>query len=196
MKVFVALAACCAAACFTAAHAEEKDVSEKHPESVLDFSMTAIEGEDVALRTFEGKVLLLVNVASKCGLTPQYEELTALHEKYREQGFEVLGFPANNFMGQEPGTDEEILLFCREEYNVEFPLFSKISVKGEDQHPLYGFLTSEGTNPNHPGEIGWNFEKFLVDRSGKVVGRFDPRTKPSDKKVIAAIEEALAADEA
>lgn len=173
------------------AQAEDAQVSPDTPESVLDFSMDSIDGEAVDLNSFRGKVLLLVNVASKCGLTGQYKQLTALHEKYREQGFEILGFPANNFMGQEPGTNEEIKLFCQERYDVNFPMFAKISVKGDDQDPLYAFLTGKDTNPEHSGEISWNFEKFLVDRSGEIVARFSPRTKPDAKEVIEAIEKAL-----
>jgi glutathione peroxidase len=159
--------------------------------SVLDFTMKDIDGNEVALSKFRGSVLLVVNVASKCGLTPQYEQLTALYEKYKAQGFEVLGFPANNFMGQEPGTDAEIKTFCQTKYKVSFPMFSKISVKGDDMHPLYKFLTSGAGNNIATGDINWNFEKFLVDREGKVIARFSPRTKPDAEEVVSAIEAAL-----
>jgi glutathione peroxidase len=159
--------------------------------SVLDFSMKSIDGKEVKLDAYRGKVLLLVNVASKCGYTPQYEGLQALYAKYADLGLVVMGFPANNFMGQEPGTDEEIKTFCQVKYKVLFPMFSKISVKGGDIHPLYRFLTSKETNPEFSGDISWNFNKFLVDRSGKVIARFDTREKPESDKIMQAIEQAL-----
>lgn len=159
--------------------------------SLYEFQMNDIDGNPVKLETYNGKVLLLVNVASKCGLTPQYEGLQALYTRYNDRGFEVLGFPANNFLGQEPGSNEEIKQFCSLKYNVTFPLFEKISVKGKDQHPLYAYLTSETTNPEFAGEISWNFNKFLVDRTGKVIARFGSKTKPGDPEVIEAIETAL-----
>lgn len=162
--------------------------------SVLDFTMKDIDGNEVPLSKFKGSVLLIVNVASKCGLTPQYEQLTAIYEKYKGQGFEVLGFPANNFMRQEPGTDAEIKTFCQTKYNVTFPMFSKISVKGDDIHPLYQFLTHGAGNNIATGDISWNFEKFLVNREGKVIARFSPRTKPDAEEVIRAIEAALKDD--
>lgn len=172
-------------------------LAEEKPMSVLDFEVNTIDGDPVKLaEKYDGKVLLVVNVASKCGLTKQYEQLVALHEKYKEKGFEILGFPANNFMGQEPGTNDEIKTFCTTKYDVEFDMFSKISVKGDDKAPLYMFLTEETTNPDFAGEIQWNFEKFLVGRDGKVIARFDPRTKPDDEKVIAAIEAALEQEDA
>jgi len=159
--------------------------------SLYEFQMNDIDGKPVKLETYQGKVLLLVNVASKCGFTPQYEGLQALYSRFKNRGFEVLGFPANNFMGQEPGTNEEIKQFCSLKYHVTFPMFEKISVKGEDQHPLYTYLTSEATNPGFAGEISWNFNKFLADRTGKIVARFGSRTKPEDPEVIEAIEKAL-----
>ena len=134
----------------------------------------------------------MVNVASKCGLTPQYKALQKLHEEYAEQGLSILGFPANNFGKQEPGSDEDIATFCQKNYGVEFDMFSKISVAGEDQAPLYAFLTSEKTNPKFAGKIKWNFEKFLVNRDGEIIARFSPRTKPNAEEVIKAIEAALA----
>ena len=159
--------------------------------SMYEFTMKNIDGQDVKLDTYKGKVVMLVNTASKCGLTPQYEGLQALYDKYRDRGFVVLGFPANNFMGQEPGTDDEIKDFCNLNYNVTFPMFGKISVKGGDQHPLYNFLTNKETNPGFDGDITWNFEKFLVDRNGKVIARFSPKTVPEEPEVVEAVEAAL-----
>ena len=159
--------------------------------TVLDFKMKDIAGTEVSLKSFEGKVLLIVNVASKCGLTPQYEGLQALYDRYREKGFEILAFPANDFMWQEPGTDNEIQQFCSTKYSVTFPLFSKITVKGKCIHPLYDYLTSPETS-KFPGKIGWNFAKFLLDRQGNIVGRFDPKTEPLSPEVTAAVEAALA----
>lgn len=159
--------------------------------SVLDFTMKNIEGEDVPLSMYKGKVIMIVNVASKCGLTPQYEGLQKLYEKYEERGLIILGFPANNFNNQEPGTDEEIKGFCTKNYGVTFPMFSKISVKGDDIDDLYTFLTSEKTNPGFSGEIAWNFNKFLIDRTGKVIYRFEPKVKPESDEVIMAVEYAL-----
>lgn len=160
--------------------------------SVLDFRMTNIDGNPVALSIYKGKVLLIVNTASKCGYTPQYEGLENIYKKYNSQGFFVLGFPANNFMGQEPGTNEEIKEFCTLKYKTTFPMFAKISVKGEDQHPLYNFLTNPKTDPEFAGDIKWNFNKFLIDRSGKVVARFDSKATPESPEVTAAIEKYLA----
>jgi glutathione peroxidase len=159
--------------------------------SIYDFSLKDIDGKQVSLSQYRGKVVLLVNVASKCGLTPQYEALQGLYQKYQAKGFVILGFPANNFMGQEPGTEQEIKTFCSIKYNVTFPLFSKISVKGENIHPLYQFLTSKETNPEFGGDIKWNFNKFLVDKNGKIVARFEPQVKPDTPEVIQAIEKAL-----
>ena len=168
--------------------ATDEKMTEK---SVLDFTMKSIDGEDVKLGSYSGKVLLLVNVASKCGFTPQYKGLEAVYEKYKEQGLVVMGFPANNFFWQEPGTDEEIKTFCSTKYNVTFPMFAKISVKGSKIHPLYKFLTSKETDPEFSGSISWNFNKFLVDRSGKIVARFGSKDEPESQKVVQAIEQAL-----
>jgi glutathione peroxidase len=162
-----------------------------HMSGLYGFTMADIDGKDLSLSSFSGKVLLLVNVASRCGFTPQYEGLEKLYEKYRGRGLVVLGFPANNFLSQEPGTNAEIKTFCTTKFNVTFPMFGKISVKGKDQHPLYTYLTSDKTNPGFSGDIGWNFTKFLADRSGHVVARFDSRAKPDSKEVIQAIEAAL-----
>jgi len=160
--------------------------------SMYDFTMKNIDGGDVKLNAYKGKVTMIVNTASKCGLTPQYEGLQALYDKYKDKGFVVLGFPANNFMGQEPDTEKEIKEFCTLKYNVTFPMFSKISVKGEDEHPFYTFLTNKQSNPGFDGDITWNFEKFLADKNGKIVARFSPKTKPGDPKIAEAIESALA----
>lgn len=162
------------------------------PKSVYDFKMTDIDGKEVNLKTYKGKVALIVNTASKCGYTPQYEGLQKIYDKYKDRNFVVLGFPANNFKGQEPGTNEEIKEFCTLKYKVTFPMFAKISVKGEDQHELYKFLTSKETNPDFAGDITWNFNKFLVDRKGKVIARFSSKDAPDSETVIAAIEKALA----
>jgi glutathione peroxidase len=159
--------------------------------SLLDFGLKDIQGNERSLRDFAGKVLLIVNVASKCGFTPQYTALQELYERYRDRGFEVLGFPANNFLWQEPGSDEEIKSFCSLTYGVTFPLFSKISVRGRDTHPLYRFLTARETNPAFAGAVGWNFTKFLVGRNGAVIGRFEPKITPLDPEVTGAVEQAL-----
>ncbi|HKQ75204.1 MAG TPA: glutathione peroxidase [Blastocatellia bacterium] len=167
---------------------EGEKMAEK---SVLDFTMKSIDGTDVKLDSYSGKVLLLVNVASKCGYTSQYRGLESIYGKYKEQGLVVMGFPANNFFWQEPGTNEEIKTFCTKNFNVSFPMFAKISVKGGEIHPLYKFLTSKQTNPEFGGGISWNFNKFLVDRAGKVVARFSSKDEPESQKVTQAIEQAL-----
>ena len=161
--------------------------------SVYDFTMKDIDGNDVKLDRYKGSVVMIVNTASKCGYTPQYEGLQKIYDTYKDRGFVVLGFPANNFMGQEPGTEKEIKEFCTLKYNVTFPMFSKISVTGTDQHPLYGYLTNKATNPEFPGDISWNFNKFLVDKNGKIVGRWGSKDKPEDAAVTAAIEKQLEA---
>ena len=158
--------------------------------SLYDFSLPSIDGEPTSLSDYKGKVILLVNVASRCGFTPQYSALESLYEKYKEQGLVVLGFPANNFGGQEPGTNAEIKSFCTLKYNVTFPIFAKVSVKGADTTQLYQYLTQQA-NPAVAGEIKWNFTKFLVDRSGKVVTRFEPAVKPDSPEVVAAVENLL-----
>jgi glutathione peroxidase len=159
-------------------------------DSVLDHTLKRIDGSSQDLADYRGQVLLLVNVASKCGLTPQYEGLESLYERYRARGFAVLGFPSNDFAGQEPGSDAEIASFCRSTYGVAFPMFSKISVKGADQHPLYRELT--GLPAPLGGEVQWNFQKYLVNRRGQVVARFDPRTAPEDPALVARLEALLA----
>lgn len=157
----------------------------------LDFRMTNIDGERVALSQYGGEVVLIVNVASKCGLTPQYEQLQGLHEKYAGEGLRILAFPANDFGKQEPGTNKRIKAFCTSKFGVEFDLFAKVSVKGDECCELYKFLTSAEKNGKFGKPIAWNFTKFLVDRSGKVVGRFEPRVKPDSAEVVKAIEKAL-----
>jgi len=163
-----------------------------HPKSVYDFTLKSIDGQPTPLSDYHGKVLLLVNVASRCGFTPQYTALESLYEKYKDRGLVIVGVPANNFMGQEPGTNEEIKTFCSKKYNVTFPMMSKLSVKGEDKTPLYEFLTSKEADPKFGGEIQWNFTKFLFDRNGNPIARFEPATKPDSPEVITAIESALA----
>ncbi|MCA1625550.1 MAG: glutathione peroxidase [Acidobacteria bacterium] len=153
--------------------------------------MKDIDGKDVNLKKYKGNVLLIVNTASKCGYTPQYEGLQVVYDKYKAKGFSVLGFPANNFGGQEPGTEKEIKEFCESKYKVTFPMFAKISVKGEDQDALYKFLTNKETNPKFAGDITWNFNKFLVDRKGNIVARFSSKDTPVSEAVMSAIEKEL-----
>ena len=157
--------------------------------SIMDIPLKDIDGKDTSLNAYKGKVLLIVNVASKCGNTPQYEALEAAYKKYKKDGLVVLGFPCNDFMGQEPGSAEEIKTFCTTKYSVDFPLFAKLHVKGPEQHPLYTALT--GKDSQFPGDIDWNFAKFLVGRDGKVITRFKARVKPDSPEVVAAIEDAL-----
>ena len=171
--------------------------------------MKNIDGKEVKLKKYKGDVLLIVNTASKCGYTPQYEGLQAIYTKYQSQGFEVLGFPANNFKEQEPGTDADIASFCQLTYDVTFPVFSKVSVKGDDAHPLYRQLTTahpdkvgaedflkrmndNGLGPDKPEDVLWNFEKFLISRRGEVIGRYSPNMKPDDPVIAGDIEKALA----
>jgi len=164
-------------------------VTQAH--SIYDFTMQSIDGQPVSLKTYNGKVVLLVNVASKFGFTPQYAGLEALYEKYKDRGFVIVGVPANNFAQQEPGTNEEIKTFCSRKYNVSFPMMSKVSVLGDDETPLYRFLTDKSANPQIGGDIKWNFTKFLFDRNGKPVARFEPDVTPDAPEVQTAIESAL-----
>jgi glutathione peroxidase len=166
----------------------EAHAAEAKQESIYEFTMDNIDGEETKLEKYKGDVLLVVNVASRCGHTKQYAGLQTMYEQYKDQGFKVLGFPANNFMGQEPGTEEEIKEFCTTNFGVTFPMFSKISVKGDDTHDLYKWLIAT-SDPDQ--EVRWNFEKFLVDRDGKVVARFEPGVQPEDEKLVAAVESAL-----
>lgn len=164
-----------------------------NPESPLNEPMKTLDGKDVnPAEKYAGKVVLLVNVASKCGLTPQYAQLQALHDKYAERGLAIVGVPCNQFNGQEPGTAEEIAEFCSSKYGVEFDLLEKVDVNGEQAAPLYKTLTSEETNPKSPGPIAWNFEKFLFNRQGELVGRFSPRVAPDAEEVVEAIKVELA----
>ena len=163
--------------------------------SIYDFMMSDIDNNPVTFEKFRNKVLLIVNVASKCGFTPQYKGLQELYQEFKDDGFSILGFPANNFLSQEPGTNGEIKQFCSIKYNVSFPVFSKISVKGNDISPLYTFLTEKDTNPGFSGSIKWNFTKFLVDRTGNIVDRFSPMTRPDSKKVKKRIGQLLASTE-
>ena len=159
--------------------------------SVHEFTMDAINGTPTPLASFKGKVLLVVNVASQCGYTYQYEGLQALYLKYKDQGLVIAGFPANNFGAQEPGSNAEIGAFCKSKFGVTFPMFSKISVKGSDKAPLYQFLTDKNANPKTGGEIPWNFTKYLIGRDGKAVARFDAGTPPDSPELMVAVETAL-----
>jgi glutathione peroxidase len=161
--------------------------------SLHQHPVNTLAGEPSSLAEHAGKVLLVVNVASKCGLTPQYEGLERLHETYRERGFSVVGFPCNQFMGQEPGTPEEIKEFCSLTYGVTFPLYEKIDVNGEDQHTLYAELTTFADEEGHVGDVRWNFEKFLLNADGEVVARFAPLVEPEDQRITSAIEALLSA---
>lgn len=169
-----------------------QDTAAQETDGPLSCSMQSLEGKDVNLSDYLGDVVLVVNVASECGLTPQYTELQALHTKYNEQGFNVLGFPCNQFGGQEPGTAKDIQEFCSKNYKVSFPMFAKIEVNGEGACELYKELTALNSKPAGKGDISWNFEKFLIGRDGQVVARFSPRTAPDDAALVAAIEAELA----
>lgn len=152
------------------------------------FTVKTIDGEDLSLSTFKGKKVLVVNVASKCGLTPQYEKLEALYRKYKDQNFVIVAFPANNFMGQEPGSDDEIKSFCSAKYDVTFPLMSKISVKGDDIVPLYKWLTQKKENGKFDAKVKWNFQKFMIDENGNLVDYVDPQVAPDTEKIVKWIE--------
>jgi glutathione peroxidase len=159
--------------------------------NIYDFTMNSIDGQPVSLKSYSGKVVMLVNVASKCGFTPQYAGLESLYEKYKDRGFLIVGVPANNFAQQEPGTNEEIKTFCSRKYNVSFPMMSKVSVLGEDKTPLYRYLTDKSSDPKFAGDIKWNFTKFLFDRNGNPLARFEPAVTPDSAEVQAAVESAL-----
>jgi glutathione peroxidase len=179
MKLLVLLAALFTATAMSAAN------------SLFDITVKDIKGQDVSLDAYRGKVLLIVNVASKCGYTKQYTGLETLSAKYKDQGLVVLGFPCNQFGGQEPGTEAEIAEFCSTKFNVKFPLFAKIEVNGPGRAPLYTFLSGEGAK--FPGKIGWNFNKFLVGRDGQVIARYESRVDPESEELVKAVEAALAA---
>lgn len=174
--------------------ADSAKESKKMDKSIYTFTMKNINGKETPLKEYKGKVLLVVNVASKCGFTPQYKQLEAVYKKYKGQGFEILGFPANNFGHQEPGTNEEIKQFCTSKFDVTFPMFAKISVKGDDIDPLYQYLTSKEDDPEFSGPITWNFNKFLIGKDGKILSRYDSKIKPDDPTITDAIETALKTD--
>ncbi len=161
--------------------------------NAYDFTLKTIDGTPRSLADYRGKVLLIVNVASRCGLTPQYTALEKLYREYREEGFEVLGFPCNDFAGQEPEGEDAIKSFCSTSYDVTFPMFAKVKVLGDAKEPLFAYLTSQGTSPDGAGDISWNFAKFVIDRQGEVVARFSPRAAPDAPEGRAAIERALSA---
>ncbi len=177
--------------CKSQPQVQEKPVMMGEESKLYSFTMNDIDGRPVSLSQYKGKVLFIVNVASECRFTKQYADLQKLYKRYEKRGFVVLGFPANNFGAQEPGTDAQIKQFCTEKFGITFPLFSKTSVAGADINPLYAYLTDRNENPQFGGPITWNFTKFLVDRQGRVVGRFYPETPPFDKEIIKAIKEAL-----
>ena len=179
------------AGCGGKASKERTDMVPNPAKSIHDFTLKDIEGRDVDLARYKGQVVMIVNVASKCGFTRQYEGLQKLYETYRDKGFVILGFPANNFLRQEPGTNEQIKAFCTTKYNVTFPMFAKVSVKGSDQDPLYAFLTDKHANPTVDGKISWNFNKFLIGRDGRIIKQFGSRVKPQSEELIRAIEAAL-----
>jgi glutathione peroxidase len=160
--------------------------------TVYDFTLNSIDGQPAPLAAYKGKVVLLVNVASKCGYTPQYSALESTYEKYKDRGFVIVGIPANNFGAQEPGSNQEIKTFCSSKFHVTFPMMAKVSVKGDDITPLYQFLTDKSSNPQSGGEIKWNFTKFLIGPDGRVIARFEPEITPDSPQVTSAIEEALA----
>ena len=160
--------------------------------TVYDFTLNSIDGQPAPLAAYKGKVVLLVNVASKCGFTPQYSALESTYEKYKDRGFVIVGIPANNFGAQEPGSNQEIKTFCSSKYHVTFPMMAKVSVKGDDITPLYQFLTDKSSNPQSGGEIKWNFTKFLIGPDGRIITRFEPEITPDSPQVTSAIEEALA----
>ncbi|RRA49141.1 glutathione peroxidase [Acidipila sp. EB88] len=161
------------------------------PAPVYQYKLKTIDGQPATLSQYKGKVLLLVNVASSCGFTPQYKALEAVYEKYKDRGLVIVGIPANNFANQESGSDQEIKTFCTRKYQVTFPMMSKVSVLGADKTPLYQYLTDKSSDPSFAGDIKWNFTKFLLNREGKPVARFEPATTPDSPQVIAAIEAAL-----
>lgn len=166
-------------------------VSNDDKSGFYNFTLNTIDGVPNKMSTYQGKVCLIVNVASKCGYTSQYANLEKVYQAYKNKGFMVLGFPANNFGGQEPGTDQEIKTFCSSSYNVNFNMYGKISVKGNDKHPLFTFLTSGAANSNLAGEIGWNFEKFLIDKNGKLIKRYKSNIDPMSAEMKTDIENAL-----
>jgi glutathione peroxidase len=196
MKSFITLIAACIILSNTSCQGSGSDAKPAEIsqtgvakiENIYGFTMKDIDGNDVSLSKYKGKVVVIVNVASKCGLTPQYEELQKFYEKYQSRGVVVLGFPANNFLGQEPGSNSEIKSFCTSKYGVTFDMFSKISVKGKDMHPLYSYLTDKSVNGKLDAPVSWNFQKFVVGKDGTVVQSFNPRTSVTDPEFIQLIE--------
>lgn len=180
----------CAALVMFATAKPSKEIPNMTPsaKSIYEFTLNDIDGKNVKLEQFKGKVVLIVNVASKCGYTPQYEGLEKIYKQYKDKGFVILGFPANNFMGQEPGSEADIKQFCTTKYNVTFPMFSKISVKGSDMHPLYQYLTQSAAPA---GDVKWNFSKFLIGKDGSILARFDSGVKPESAELTSAVESAL-----
>lgn len=185
-KLFLAIVFLCSVTLFAETPATQP------AEGVLSFSAKSLAGQEINLSQYAGKVLLIVNTASKCGNTPQYADLQTVFDKYKERGLMVLGFPSNDFNKQEPGTNADIATFCTQKYGVTFDMFSKVDVLGPTKSPLYQYLTDASSDPEHAGDISWNFEKFLINRQGKVVARFQPRTKPNTPEVVNAIEAELA----
>ena len=175
-----------------AAQARRTEQGDKPVPPVLNFTMKSLTGKDVDLASYQGKVILIVNTASKCGYTPQYKDLEALYKKYQDRGLVILGFPANDFGHQEPGTDAEIGEFCKKNFDVTFPMFSKVVVKGDGQAPLFQYLTGDSTDPKFAGEIKWNFEKFLISKDGQIVGRFRSKVTPMGDEMTKAVEAELA----
>ncbi len=174
------------------AFAAAADGPTTKPTSVLDFTVNDINGKPVDMSKYKGKVLMIVNVASKCGNTPQYAALEKLNEKYASQGLAILGFPCNDFGGQEPGSEEQIMTFCKSTYDVKFDMFAKVVVKGKEKTPLFDFLINKDTDPKFGGDIKWNFNKFIVGRDGQVVARVEPKTQPDSDAVIKTLEAELA----
>jgi glutathione peroxidase len=175
-----------------AVRAADAPAADAAKPAALNFTVQSIDGKDVDLSQYAGKVVMIVNVASKCGFTPQYAGLEAMYQKYQDKGFVILGFPANNFHAQEPGTNSEILAFCTGKFDVKFPMFSKISVLGADQAPLYKYLTAQDVKPKRKGDVSWNFEKFVIARDGTIVGRYASKVKPDDHELVSTVEAALA----
>jgi glutathione peroxidase len=192
IRVCLAVVCCLAAAPLLAADGKEEKKTNSEVPPVLNFKMKSLAGEDVDLSQYQGKVVLIVNTASECGFTPQYEGLEKLHEKYADQGLVILGFPSNDFGQQEPGTDSQIAEFCKNNYNVQFPMFSKVVVNGPKQCDLYKFLTSKSTNPKFAGPVKWNFEKFVIARNGQIAARYPSAIAPDSPQVIKRIEKELA----
>ena len=185
------LTVCIFLASLVCAADDAKKASDSVP-AALNFTMKSLDGQDVNLAKYQGKVILMVNTASKCGYTPQYKDLEALYKKYQDKGLVILGFPANDFGHQEPGTNEQIATFCHDNYDVTFDMFSKISVKGAEKAPLYQYLTEEKTDPKFPGEVKWNFEKFLIGKDGTIVARYRSKVTPMSDEVVKAVEAELA----